>query len=197
MLLLIDKAFDRLGSSWKLQVGLGIGINLIYLTLLFSHPTTRFNLYPPFRETRGNVWTGSDVMTYVEPAVSFLKYGTFERNGVPDYHRTIGYPLFLATLMTMFGNYWVEACWLVQAILFAAIYPSIAVVAREILCFDSRRIGILLVAYAAMGAGWTYTPVLLTDQPFAVALWGSMAAGIMAVKQERAPFFWWLLHFGL
>jgi len=192
--LTVHKLLKCIGSSWKVQLILGIGINLIYVSFLYVHPTSRYNLYPPAHEHIGNVWSGSDVMTYVRPANSFLRHGYFGRNNVPDYHRTIGYPLFLSTIIWMFGEIWVEACWMIQAILFASIYPSIAVVARETLQFDHLKIGLLLLVYIILGAGWTYTPIILTDQPFAVALWGAIATGVIAAKKDNKAIFWWITH---
>lgn len=175
---------------------LGLAVNLLYLAVLLSFDTSRQNLQPLSTPEIQTVWRYSDAGTYVRAAQAFLQTGVFAgSDGLPDAHRTVGYPAFLALIMTMGGEHWVAWLWMLQALLFAGIYPALAVVAREWFGATERRIQSLLLAYALLGAGWAYTPIPLTDQMFAVCLWGALALGTRAVLRGGAGA--WLGHFAL
>ena len=169
-----------LPARWRLFLA-GALVNLLYLAVLFLNPQSRANLYPSDGE-RITVWQHSDVGTYVRSAQAFCATGVFAgSDGRPDNHRTVGYPLFLSFAMKIGGSKWVEWVLVLQSILFAFIYPALAFVTREWFGATPRQTGMLLLAYALLGAGWAYTPILLTDQAFAVFLWGALALGTQAV----------------
>lgn len=172
---------------------LGLAGNLVYLAVLLSFDVSRSNLYPP-SPGAPTVWDRSDVGTYVRSASAFLETGVFAgSDGLPDAHRTVGYPAFLCVAMAVGGDHWVPLVWILQALLFASIYPALAFTAREWFSATDRQVRILLLAYALVGAGWAYTPILLTDQPFAACLWGALALGTCAVRRGGAGF--WTGHF--
>jgi hypothetical protein len=132
----------------------------------------------------------------VRSAQAYRATGVFAgADGTPDFHRTVGYPAFLALAMVVGGEAWVERTWILQAVLFAFIYPALAYLARKWFGATDRQTDLLLLVYALVGAGWAYTPILLTDQMFTVCLWSSLALGTMAVTHGRLlP---WLGHFAL
>lgn len=172
---------------------IGLSINLIYLSFLAANEVSRTNLNP-IAKNASTVWNGSDVDTYIRPAKEFLKTGIFTgRGGLPDSHRTIGYPFFLALCMMLAGEFWVECAIGLQVLLFAIIYPALAIVARELFNASLQKIHTFLIIYAFCGAGWAYTPTLLTDQFFTVCLWSAIALGLLAIKLSKI---WlWVGHF--
>ena len=74
----------------------GLLLNLLLITLLLSNSATRFNVWAPTGDFSRNIWEKSDVLTYLEPAISFIDKGSFNNGNLPDFHRTIGYPFFLS-----------------------------------------------------------------------------------------------------
>ena len=182
-------------SGFRFYV-LGLALNLAYLAVLLSFDVSRRNLQPVATPEIQTVWRFSDAGTYVRAARAFLQTGVFAgSDGLPDAHRTVGYPAFLAVVMTLGGDRWVAWLWMLQAVIFAGIYPALVVVAREWFGATERQIRRLLLAYALVGAGWAYTPIPLTDQLFAVCLWSALALGTLAVRRGGAGF--WISHFVL
>ena len=182
-------------SGFRFYV-LGLALNLAYLAVLLSFDVSRRNLQPLATPEIQTVWRFSDAGTYVRAARAFLQTGVFAgSDGLPDAHRTVGYPAFLAVVMTLGGDRWVAWLWVLQAVIFAGIYPALAIVVREWFGATERQIRRLLLAYALVGAGWAYTPIPLTDQLFAVCLWSALALGTLAVRRGGAGF--WISHFVL
>ena len=189
-----EKAFRRRGSPLWLFLA-GLLLNLCYLSILLSCDTSRENLFPP-TASAPTVWEHSDMGTYIRSARAFLATGVFAGNdGQPDCHRTVGYPAFLALAMSTGGPWWVQWAWILQAAMAAAIYPSLAYLAREWFGATRRQIGGLLLVYTLIGAGGVYSPILLTDQSFAACLWGALALGTRAIRRGGTG--WWLGHFVL
>lgn len=194
------KTFPRnlvspVAKGWR-RFLVGALLNLLYLAVLLSFDVSRRNLQPVSTAEIQTVWRTSDAGTYIRAAWAFLQTGVFaDSDGLPDAHRTVGYPAFLALVMTLGGDHWVVWLWVLQALLFAGIYPALAIVAREWFSANEQQINRLLLAYALVGAGWAYTPIPLTDQLFATCLWGALALGTLAVRRGEAGF--WLGHFAL
>ena len=187
------RGFFRRHSGFRLYA-LGLALNLAYLAVLLSGEVSRKNLQPVSTPEIQTVWRFSDAGTYVRSARAFLQTGVFaDSDRLPDAHRTVGYPAFLALVMTLGGDHWVAWLWVLQALLFAGIYPALAVVAREWFGASERQIRRMLLVYVLVGAGWAYTPIPLTDQLFAVCLWLALALGTLAVRRGGAGF--WLAHF--
>ena len=175
---------------------LGLVVNLAYLGVLLSFDVSRRNLQPVSSASEETVWRRSDASTYVRSAREFLDTGVFAgSDGLPDSHRTVGYPAFLAFAMAVGGTGWVEWVWVLQAVMFAAIYPALAFVARDWFGATARQVDRFLLAYVLIGAGWAYTPIPLTDQMFTVCLWGALALGTRAVRSGGVGS--WLGHFAL
>jgi hypothetical protein len=180
-------------NSYLFFVVVGFAINILYISLLYLHPVAKNNLYPPMGEYAQNVWQRSDVRGYIRPAQTFLEKGVFEKNNVPDYHRTIGYPFFLATVMWLAGEQWVHVVWFLQALLFAFLYPVMFYVAKIVFPGLSKFNHHFFWLYILVGAGVVYSPIFLTDQMANLTLWGALALGLAALVNPR-PSLFWLLH---
>ena len=92
-------------ESLTIQYFIGLAINIIFLIILLSTDTSYRNLQIPEGNYQDNLWRASDVMTYVSPARNFINYNVFGHEKVPDFHRTIGYPLFLSAIMMLFDKF--------------------------------------------------------------------------------------------
>src|SRR5215475_14172250 len=110
-------------KSPLIQYLIGVLINFLYIIILISDQTSYRNIQLPENEYSENLWQGGDVFSYIRPARNFVSYRIFGSGTVPDYHRTIGYPLFLATLMLIFGSHWLIFAFFAQAAIFALMYP--------------------------------------------------------------------------
>lgn len=183
--------FLRYCSSCRRQYFLALFLLAAVLGSLYMLPQGRISLTLPDGESlSGHPWRGSDVMTYVEPARSFLDTGVFARGGVPDMHRTIGYPAFLALLMWAFGDMWLPMTYICQLFIFASLFPAVTVVIQS--WFPEREdlpsivFGILLLN----GVALAYAGLLLTDMFFSALLMAGIAAGLLAVRRGS-----WLLVF--
>jgi hypothetical protein len=99
----MDKLF-RLKLSPLNQYFIGLAFNILFIIILLSSNTSYSNLQLPEGRYSENLWKATDVLTYVFPARKFLQYGFFGIGDSPDYHRTIGYPLFLAGSIKIFGK---------------------------------------------------------------------------------------------
>ncbi len=166
------------------------------LGCLYVLPQGQVSLTLPDGDNQvGHPWQGSDVMTYVEPARSFLETGVFARNGVPDLHRTVGYPAFLALMMWAFGDMWLPMAYIFQLLIFASFFPAVTLVIQS--WFPEREnlpsvvFGILLLN----GAALAYTGLLLTDLFFSALLMAGIAAGLLAVR--RVSWLLAMLHIGV
>ena len=94
-------------ESLIIQYFIGLAICVLLVIILLSTNITYNNLQIPEGDYKENLWKGSDVITYVQPARNFISTGTFEfKNYISPYQRTIGYPFFLSILMRLFGGNW-------------------------------------------------------------------------------------------
>lgn len=166
---------------------LGLTANLLLLAALLSTPSSRDNLWVPELEHAGNIWHGSDVLTYVRPARSFNETGVFGKDHVPDFHRTIGLPAVFAFLMWAFPSEWQLAFLLCSAFFCSLIYPALVYVARYVVELDGRdeRRLVLFCLVSAMYAA--LVPVLLTDMIFATLFTCGLAVGAVAIARQSWP----------
>lgn len=176
-----------------LQYFIGLVINLSFLIVLICIPSSYKNIQLPEGTYSNNLFMGSDVLTYVQPARNFLAYGVFGHGLSPDFHRTIGYPLFLALMLRVFGaKYFLLGTLFFQSILGAFIYPTIYGI-NKVLFPDKHlvRIATFLLCIGS-GAFVATVPVILTDFFFTLFFLAGVLFGFLAVKRLS---FWHLsLH---
>ena len=170
-------------------------INLGYLLVLYSCKASYANLQLPEGGYAKNLWMNSDVMTYVQPARNFLAYGIFGDGLVPDYHRTIGYPLLIAGAMKAFGIHWLLAMYLFQAIFCATVYPALTQIGTILFKNAERAVILTFVFLVAAGAYVVGVPAILTDTVFAVCFISGVCFGLQAMVKQSWKFT--LLHVGL
>ncbi|MBF0321088.1 MAG: glycosyltransferase family 39 protein [Nitrospirae bacterium] len=163
----------------------GALINIVYVVILLSGGTTFYNLQMPEGKYSNNAMNGTDVMTYVVPAGNFLTYGVFGKGTVPDYHRTIGYPMFLAFFMKVFGEGWLYGVAFAQALLFATIYPVLFIINRELLGGTDKVFYQSAVFLVATGCFIVTTPIVLTDMFFSTIFSIGLCLGVMAIIRQR------------
>lgn len=174
-------------SLQKLMVGsyfLTLALGVIVLVCLYLTETGRVSLSLPDGSIANHPWYGGDTMTYVKPAESFLAKGVFERNGLPDMHRTIGYPFMLSGLMALFGKHWVLAVYFTQLVVGALIFPAIIYI-LDSLGACRRRNAIFATAFLLIsGVYLAYVGLILTDQFFTSLLYAGIACGFYAIRQK-------------
>lgn len=162
-----------------LQYGIGLVIHVAYLAILLG--TNYDNMQLPVGDFSCNAWRGMDVLSYVVPAEHFVESGVFATGNGCDYHRTIGYPLFLAAMMKLFGGEWVLCTYLVQAVLLALIYPVLSVM--TVLLFPGReRLPWSVFVFSVIGtAYWSYASQILTDGMFTMFFLTGVCCGMLSV----------------
>jgi hypothetical protein len=183
-------------SSCLGQYFIALVLMAAVLGCLYVLPQGKISLTLPDGDNQvGHPWQGSDVMTYVDPARSLLETGVFARGGVPDLHRTVGYPAFLALMMWAFGDMWLPMAYIFQLFIFASLFPAVTLVIQS--WFPEREklppivFGILLLN----GAALAYAGLLLTDLFFSALLMAGIAAGLLAVR--RVSWLMAVFHIGI
>jgi len=183
----IKKILEYSGSP-RNQFIAGFLLNILLLTMLLSVPVTSFNVMAPVGRYAGNIWGMSDVHTYINPAIVFSERGVFFSGSLPEYHRTIGYPLFLSIFIRTAGPYWNIAVLFFQALLFAFIYPVIFHLIR--MFFPAYK---TLPAYTFLfliiaGTFIPYTAFLYTDTMFALTFLAGMLFCIMGIEKNSVRY---------
>lgn len=159
----------------------GLIINLLYLIIIFSSDTAYRNIQIPEGRYGNNLWHTSDVLTYVNPARNFLQTGVVGEGQNPDYCRTVGYPLYLALMMTVFGKHWLLWTLILQAFLFAFIYP---VMTKMIgLLFGDRKhiSAAAFLFFIFSGVYFTRLPMLYNDLLFTIIFTIGLYFGLRAI----------------
>lgn len=172
-------------------------LNVVYVVIMLSNGTTFFNLQMPEGKYAKNAMNGTDVMTYVIPARNFLAHGVFGAvggNGTdPDYHRTVGYPIFLSFFMKTLGSErWIYGVFFVQALLFASIYPMLFIINRELIGGGEKVFNRALVFLSVSGCFIVTAPIVLTDMFFSTIFTCGLCLGILAIVRQRMIFL--ILH---
>lgn len=166
--------------SFFMLFATGAIVHLAYLFLLIQ--------LAPIEEWN---WESGDTRSYLVPAESFLREGAFLNKGVPDYRRTIGYPIFLSGMIKISNTVNADfriTIYVAQAIVFAVVYPIIYFLG--ITLFNLRRTLALFGVVCTMlsGAFISYVPMILSDALFATTLVAGVACGIVALKNQS--FLW-------
>ena len=165
---------------WQYIVSLCLGC--LVLGLLYSTPEGRLSLTLSDEQSIDHPWNGSDTMSYVGPARYFLETFTFEKNGQPDMHRTIGYPFFLSILMLLFGKYWVAATYLLQLAVSMSLFPAVTYMMDSFFPSIRNRYHLIVFALLILGVTLAYVGLLLTDQFFTSLLYVGLAIGFYAIR---------------
>jgi hypothetical protein len=155
-------------KSPVIQYSIGVLVNLFYIAILISTQTSYQNIQLPENNYSENFWKGGDVLTYVQPARNFVKYQIFGRETIPDYSRTIGYPLFLATLMMVFGSHWLISAFLLQAAIFALMYPLLSRISNILFNTGNSATALAFLFLILCGTYIVRVPVIMTDTFFTV-----------------------------
>lgn len=176
----------------RAQYFFGLIINLVYVLLLYSSPTSYANMQLPEGTHANNLWMGSDVMTYVQPARNFLAYGVFGNGLEPDYHRTMGYPLIIAAFIKVFGNHWPIALIFAQAFFCALVYPALTKIGTVLFERFEVPAALMFVFLFISGAYIVGVPLILTDTVFAVCFILGVCFGLQGIIGKSWKFV--LLH---
>jgi hypothetical protein len=169
----------------------GLIINLLFIMVLYSFDTSYKNLQIPEGIYQKNIWEYSDVMTYVDPAVNFKKFHVFGNNTTPDHFRTIGYPALIGLFYCVFGTRWLFAFQILQAIIFAFIYPIVTLTLKILMPNCSRDFNITIFTFLSIsGAYFTRTTVVLPDTLFTLLFISCCYFGFRTYIKTR---FWYLL----
>src|SRR5262245_22662497 len=179
-------------SSPGFQYLIGILINFSYILILINNSTSYQNLQVPEGIYSENLWQGSDVLSYVQPARNFIEYGIFGYGTMPDYHRTIGYPLFLSTLMRLFGSYWFIFTLFIQASIFALIYPLLSEISSTLFSSGKKAIIISFLLLIFLRTYIVRVPQMLTDTFFTVFFMLGLWSGVKSIIEKSYKYL--LLH---
>lgn len=162
----------------------GVAVHLLYLLLLLEKaPIDQLN------------WSFGDTDSYVQPAKAFIENGTFAYKGVPDYRRTIGYPLFLAgviSISNMVGIDWRLIGFLLQSMLFALVYPAIYFIGCNLFGLKTRSALGCVFFTIVSGAFISYVPVILSDAFFATVFIVGIACGVFVLNRQSVT--WSLIY---
>lgn len=125
-----------------------------------------------------------DSGTYLDPAVSLHESGSFlNKYQTPEITRTPGYPLFLATLMTVFGTE-LRALLIAQTVIVSLSVVILYGLARHILPPVMAFTGALLAAFSPWGA--VRAGFLLTDGVFLLLLVSLFALMYGVIRSARS-----------
>lgn len=167
------------------QYIIGALLNIILIIILSSFKISYYNLQVPEGIYKENISNGSGFIVYVSQARNFLDYGVFGNKYVPNYERTIGYPFFLAIMMKSFGSNWLMFTFFVQALLFAAIYPTINKILRIFFGNNKFIINGVYLFLIITGVFLIYTTVIMTDTFMTVFLTFGIYFGIQGVIKKN------------
>jgi len=178
------KTIFRIINSPLNQFIIGIILNLLFVGFLLSFSDSSYNLRAPIGKYSDNIWKKSDVHTYVNPAIQFLEKGSFNAGNIPDYHRTIGYPLFLSIFMRTSSQNWDLIVIFTQAILYALMYPLIYGLIRQFLP-EYHKLPVYTFIFTILSGTYiSYTAVLYTDMMFALTFLAGIYCCIKGVEKN-------------
>ena len=169
----------------SVQYIIGLVVNIGFLVLLLSTDVSYRNIQIPEGKYEYNLARGTDVLTYLYPARNYLEHGVFGLEKFPDYHRTIGLPLYLAVIMNVFGNDWLIFYFFIQAALFAAIYPALSVIVQILFPDMPSLIKPTFFFFLLSGAYFTREPQLLTDLLFTVLFTIGLCFSLLAITRQN------------
>lgn len=174
------------------QYLIGMLINILYVAFLISNQTSYQNIQLPENNYAENLWKGKDVLSYTRPAQNFITYWVFGSGTIPDYRRTIGYPLFLAALMMLFNNYWLLFTFFLQAVIFALMYPLLSMIAKILFNANNRVISFSFFFFILAGTYIVRVPMVMTDAFFTILFTLGLYLGLESIIRRSSLFL--LIH---
>lgn len=170
----------------KVQFVIGFLISILYfLILLVSSHTSFVNLQVPEGAYARNQWQCTDVTTYYLPAKNFLDNGIFGYGSIPDSSRPLGYQLFLAMLITIFGTKWIYAAYILQSVLFAFIYPVTTALIEEISTPDPKHIKYTFLVSLLSGMYFVRAVYIGPDVMMVLLLISGIYFTIISIKYKK------------
>ena len=171
------------------QYFLGLILNILFLITLYSFSTSFINIQIPSGKYLNNIWKASDVISYVNPAKNFIKYGVFGENKTPDHFRTIGYPALISFFCFAFGKYWLLSLHVFQSIIFAFIYPFITFTIKILLPQSNDKIiKSMFLILCCSGVYFTRCAMILTDTLFVLFFVISFYFGLKTYMKKNYKF---------
>ena len=167
-----------------LQYVIGLILNVLLLLVIASGSKSFSNMQLPEGKYQNNLWRGGDVLTYVNPARNFLENGVFGAGETPDYHRTTGYPFFLAAMIKIFGNGWLYPAIIIQALFFALIYPALSSICIIFTPGKPKLANYVFIFSLFSGAYWAFVPVILSDLFFTVLFVLGFGFGLHSITRQ-------------
>ncbi len=169
------------------QYIVGVVFGLCVFLLLFSSSTISYsNIQAPVGKYAHNIWSnGFDFYDYYKPAVNFLNYGVFGSGTLPDNCRTIGYPVFLALTMFLFGKKWLYATYFINCILLPLILPALSYISNSL--YGNRRVTRFLFWFALIA----YIPnvtYVATDYMFFMLFVCSLAVCVKFFQSKQPKY---------
>jgi hypothetical protein len=175
-----------------IQYLIGVLINLVYIIILISDQTSYQNIQVPENNYSENLWKGTDVLTYVRPAQNFVDHRIFGSGTIPDYRRSIGYPLFLSTLMMIFGRHWIIFTLFMQALIFAVMYPLLSRISNILFNTSGRTVIFAFLFFIFSGTYIVMVPMILTDTFFTLFFTLGLWLGLESIIKRN--YIYLLLH---
>ena len=178
------KGLDFCNKKTQFLIGFLVSI-LYFLILLLSSKTSFANLQVPEGIYQDNQWGCTDFKTYYLPAKNFLANGVFGYGTQPDSSRPIGYQMFLALIIFVFGKGWIYAVYLIQSVLFAFIYPVMTSIVEEVSETDPKQIKFIFFVSLFSGMFFTRSVYIGPDAMLVLLLVTGIYLTIIALKRQK------------
>lgn len=178
------RRIDLCNKKVQFSIGFLAGI-LYFIVLLVSSHTSFANLQLPEGSYANNQWKCTDVISYYQPAKNFLENGIFGYGTHPDSARPIGYQLFLALLMAIFGSRWIYAAFIIQSFLLALIYPVTTAIIEEVAHPEPKHIKLTFLVSLLSGIYFTRSVYIGPDALLVLLLISGIYFTIISVKYKK------------
>ena len=127
-------------ESPYVQYFIGLLINLVVIVILTGSHVSFHNLLVPENKNQNNIWKYDDAYYYVLLAKNYLKTGVVGKGQNPSAARTVGYPIYLSLMISIFGKNWQFLLFYFQAVIFALIYPLFTAIIKLLFGENSQLI---------------------------------------------------------
>ncbi len=156
-------------TAGKLYI-IGLIIHLLYNVVIISTDNVISHCW---HVDNGNLTEiinmhNSDSRSYIESADGYIKEGVFSYKNMPDYHRTIGYPLIIAIFKMISWKYWYILLTIFQTFVGTLIYPLSFLIGKIFLPKDDKKIFYSIITMMLLGGYFTKSLYVLSDMTFSV-----------------------------